>query len=85
MRSIQYTTLEGLREHLESEAHPIHVGFPGSMVTGILKGIETIEGGTYLLMLLPDGSGRPIKFNWALLKDKCSFFGLVEIKNEKVY
>lgn len=70
----QYTTIEELRKHLEDEIHPIRVGFPGSPITGILKGVETVESGTYLLILLPDGTGRPVKFNWKHIGEKCTFF-----------
>jgi hypothetical protein len=53
-------TIEQLRLHLEEEFHPalVHVG---DGLCGFLRGIETVEGKTCIVVQIFDGD---VRFNW---------------------
>jgi hypothetical protein len=55
-------TIEQLRLHLEEEFHPalVHVGYG---VCGLLRGIETVEGKTCVVVQI---FSDDVRFNWKI-------------------
>jgi len=75
----KYTEIEQLRKHLEEEYHPVHVHV-GHGAIGLLRGIETTEGRTVIVLDLPQCR---VKFDWHKVASKFDYCGTVASYNRK--
>lgn len=75
---IAYTEIEQLRKHLECEFHPVKVHIGGGII-GLLRGIDTREGKTEVLIDLPQ---MQMRFDWAKSAKRFEYTGTVDVKGE---
>lgn len=76
---VKYTEIEQLRKHLEEEYHPVNVHV-GHGAIGLLRGIETTEGRTVIVLDLPQCR---VKFDWHKVAKKFDYCGTVASYNRK--
>ena len=79
IQDITYTEIEQLRKHLEEEYHPVKVHV-GRGLIGLLRGIETTEGRTVIVLDLPQCR---LKFDWHEVAKRFDYWGTVASYNRK--
>lgn len=70
----KYTEIEQLRKHLEEQYHPVTVHV-GHGAIGLLRGIETTEGRTVIVLDLPQCR---VKFDWYKAAKRFDYCGAIE-------